>query len=211
MDYVPTHPAKRIFDCVVSISILIFFSPLIFLFLVLIFLEHCMRLRPFDPLFYTETRWSEGKEFPLHKFNIFKQEVIDGMRERGEFIHTKTLERNNSLLYIGWVLKQIYLDELPQLWNVLVGDMSIVGPRPMNAEVHKELTARGENDKNRIRAGITGHYQASCKLNCNSGSQLELDRYYVEYCAHNPWYKVLLFDMTILYRIIKVIIKARGI
>jgi lipopolysaccharide/colanic/teichoic acid biosynthesis glycosyltransferase len=211
MEIVPIHPMKRLFDVCVSIVLLILLSPIIFLFLALIFLEHCIRLRPLDPLFYSETRWSEGKPFSLHKFNIFRQDVVDAMRVRNEFIHTKVLEHNGSLLYVGWVLKQIYLDELPQLWNVLMGNMSIVGPRPVNTMVRTELMQNGVCEKDRIRAGMTGHYQATHKVRRSGGSQERLDHYYIEFCAHNPWYKILLFDIHILLRTIKVLLFARGI
>lgn len=211
MDSVPTHPMKRLFDISVSFSLLVLLLPLSTFFLILIFLEHCIRLRPCDPLFYSEVRWSEGKQFALFKFNIFKQDVIDGMRARSEFIHTKTLERNGSLLMVGWVLKQIYLDELPQLWNVLIGDMSIVGPRPVNAEVHAKLASHDMCDKDRIRAGMTGHYQATHKLERSGGSQESLDHYYIEFCAHNSWYRIILLDVHIMFRTLKVLILARGI
>lgn len=211
MSSVPIHHAKRVFDCVVSTAVLTFFLPITILFLVLIFLEHCLRLRPCDPLFYSETRWSEGKPFSLHKFNIFKQDVVENMRKRGETIYTKRLEHNGSLLYTGWVLKQIYLDELPQLWNVLIGDMSMVGPRPVNSEVRAQLAKVGLSDKDRIRAGITGNYQATRKVNNSGGTQEELDHFYIEYCANNPWYKILFFDIKILLRTIKVLLFARGI
>ncbi|QQR65231.1 sugar transferase [Candidatus Kaiserbacteria bacterium] len=211
MKIVPTHPMKRLSDITVSLLLLMLLSPLIILFLVLIFSEHCIRMRPFDPLFYSEERWSGGKLFTLFKFNIFKQEVIDGMRARSEFIYTKTLERDGSLILIGWILKQIYLDELPQLWNVLMGDMSIVGPRPVNVEVHRVLAQNGFCEKDRIRAGMTGHYQATHKLERSGGSQEALDHYYIEFCAHNPWYKVLLFDVQIMLRTLRVLFYARGI
>ncbi len=211
MDIVPTHPMKRLFDICMSLALLVLLSPIIFLFLILILLEHCIRLRPLDPLFYSEIRWSGGKQFTIFKFNIFRQDVIDALRAQSEFIDTKTLERNGSLLHVGWIFKQIYLDELPQLWNVLMGDMSIVGPRPVNTKVHEILARNGRCDKDRIRAGMTGHYQATHKLERSGGSQERLDHYYIEYCAHNPWYKVILLDVHIMLRTIKVLIFARGI
>lgn len=211
MKPVPTHPIKRLFDVCVSSFLLILLCPLSIFFIILIFLEHCIRLRPFDPLFYSEVRWSEGKQFALFKFNIFRQDIIDKMQARNEFIFTKSLERDGSLIKIGWILKQIYLDELPQLWNVLIGDMSVVGPRPVNTRVHELLTTNGFCDKDRIRAGMTGHYQATHKLERSGGSQESLDHYYIEFCAHNSWYRIILLDMHIMFRTLKVLILARGI
>lgn len=208
---VPTHPAKRAFDVTLSLIVLALLSPLILLFLLLIFIEHLLRGRPLDPLFYTEQRWSEGQSFQLIKFNIFRHEKVLRMRARGEFIQTKDLERNGDVLFVGLILKQIYLDELPQTINVLRGDMSIVGPRPMNDEVHFELLEVGNLDKEYIRAGITGYYQAVHKVRRMGGTQEKLDRAYVEFCRTHNWHQILYFDIRILLRTLKVLILARGI
>ncbi len=207
----PLPLAKRFFDIVGASILLILSTPLTVTFLFLIATEHLLRGRLFDPLLYTETRWSEGKPFTLFKFNIFKHDIITAMRARGEFIHTKDLERNGSLLSVGWLLKQVYLDELPQLYNVLQGDMSIVGPRPMNSLVREKLLARGNTAKEYIRAGMTGYYQACHKSEQSGASQEVLDREYLLYVRDNPWYKVILFDLYIIAKTIKVLLMARGI
>ncbi len=189
MQKYPMYPAKRIFDIVCSLSVLTVFSPIIIFFLLAIIFEHIVRRRPLDPLLYSETRFSQGEPFTLYKLNIFKHNVVLEMRSRGEFIHTKKLERNGSLIYIGWILKQIYLDELPQFFNILRGDMSLVGPRPVNKEVYQELLARGVTDKSKVKAGLTGNYQ-SYKDTVGKRSD-DMDREYVEYYSTQPWYKVL--------------------
>ena len=205
------YKSKRLFDVLLSFTVLTLFSPLVIFFFVLIFIEHCFRGRPFDPLVYTETRWSQGKPFTLYKFNIFLYDIILAMRERGEFVQTKELERSNQLLWIGWILKQIYLDELPQLFNVLMGDMSIVGPRPINTQVREKLLEHGITDKETVKAGLTGLYQATHKINRAGKSQEELDREYVNFYVKHPWYRVLLFDLGIILKTVVVLIYARGI
>jgi len=209
MEKYPLYPAKRAFDIIFSLAILILCAPLFIFFTCAIFLEHLIRLRPFDPLLYSEVRYSHGDPFTLYKFNIFKQDVIEGMRARGEFIYTKQLERNGSILSVGWVLKQIYLDELPQFFNILKGDMSVVGPRPVNREVFQKLLALGITDKVKVKAGLTGYYQ-SHKHTAGKRSD-DLDRDYVEYYRIHAWYAVLLFDIKILLRTIKILLLARGV
>ncbi|MCF7815557.1 MAG: sugar transferase [Candidatus Pacebacteria bacterium] len=206
----PIHPTKRTFDVIFSGTILILLAPVIFLFFVIIALEQTIRLRPFDPLLYSEIRMSQGRCFRLYKFNIFKHAIISDMRRRNEFIYTKQLERAGSLLFIGKILKQVYLDELPQFFNILKGDMSVVGPRPVNTEVHKLLQAQGSTYKDMVRAGLTGYYQQQHKYN-RCTSQNEADKEYVEYYFTNPWYKILYFDIMILLRTIKVVLLAKGI
>lgn len=205
----PIHPAKRLFDVLFSLCVLVGLSPVIIFFLFGIVFEHILRLRPFDPLFYSETRYSQGKPFTLYKFNIFKFDVVEEMRARGEFVHTKDLEHNGSLLFIGWVLKQIYLDELPQFFNILKGDMSVVGPRPVNKVVFDALIARGVLDKTKVKAGLTGHFQ-SYKQTAGKHSE-DLDREYVAYYDANPWYKIILFDLRIMLRTVLVILRAKGV
>jgi exopolysaccharide production protein ExoY len=209
MEKYPIYKTKRAFDILFSLFVLIILSPVILFFLLGIILEHILRLRPFDPLLYGETRYSQGEPFTLYKFNIFKHDVVLGMRSRGEFIHTKQLEQNGSLLYIGWILKQIYLDELPQFFNILKGDMSVVGPRPVNKEVYDQLLSFGVTDKAKVKAGLTGHYQ-SHKHTAGKRSG-EMDREYVEYYRTHSWYQVLLFDLKIILRTFKVLLLARGI
>jgi lipopolysaccharide/colanic/teichoic acid biosynthesis glycosyltransferase len=209
MEKYPIYKTKRAFDMLFSFLVLITFSPIILLFLLGIIIEHIIRRRPFDPLLYSEIRYSQGEPFTLYKFNIFQHNVILEMRARGEFIHTKQLEQNGSTLYVGWILKQIYLDELPQFFNILKGDMSMVGPRPVNIEVFKKLLASGINDKAKVKAGLTGNYQSH--KNTAGKKSDEMDREYVEYYRTHPWYKVLILDLKIMLRTIKVLLLARGV
>lgn len=205
----PIHPAKRIFDVLLSLTVLVVLSPFILTVLFLIKIEHIMRGRPFDPFFYSEIRFSQGKPFLLFKFNIFKYEKIIEMRKKKIFIHTKNLEKKGGVTVTGWTLKQIYMDELPQLLNVLKGDMSIIGPRPVNKEVYSALMRQDITAKKEIKAGMTGHFQAF--KNTSGKKSDESDREYVDYYFNNPWYKILLFDLKIIMRTIKVILRAKGV
>jgi lipopolysaccharide/colanic/teichoic acid biosynthesis glycosyltransferase len=203
------RPIKRLFDIIFSIIILVLAFPFILIALISIKIEQICRGRFTDPFFYSETRMSYGEEFKLYKFNIFKYEQILQARESGEFIHTKTLEHNGGITKIGWVLKQIYMDELPQFFTVLKGDLSIIGPRPVNIEVHEKLMVLGILDKNRVPGGITGSYQ-SHKETTGANSHA-LDKEYADYYHTQPWYKFLYFDIKIILRTMKVILMARGV
>jgi len=152
---------------------------------------------------------SYGKRFTLYKFNIFKYEQILDARSRGEFIHTKKYEHNNGIIKTGWILKQIYMDELPQFVSVLKGDLSIVGPRPVNLEVYDGLMTEGIIDKNRVPGGITGNFQSHKETAGADGNKL--DKEYADYYHTQPGYKVLFFDIKIILRTLKVILRAKGI
>ncbi len=201
--------SKRLLDIVVSLAVLILTLPFSLLVLLLIKTEHVLRGRPFDPLFYSETRMSYGQPFQLIKFNIFKYEQILAAQKNGVFIHTKDYEHNGGIIKVGWVLKQIYMDELPQFFSVLKGDLSIVGPRPVNIEVHRLLKSRGITDKDRVPAGITGPFQ-SYKGMSNRGADV-LDQEYADYYHSQPWYKILKYDLRIMMRTILVVLRAKGI
>ncbi len=201
--------AKRIFDIVFSLIILALTLPFVVLALACIKCEQILRGRPFDPFFYSETRHSYGQPFTLYKFNIFKYEEILAARARGEFIHTKRYEHNGGILKTGWILKQIYMDELPQFWSVLKGDMSIIGPRPVNTEVYHQLKERGSHDKDRVPAGITGHFQSQ-KENRHADA-INMDKEYADLYHSLPWYRLLAFDLLIIWRTLIVIVRARGI
>lgn len=177
------YKSKRLFDLLVSLFILIVGFPFILLALLLIKIEQILRGRPFDPFFYKETRYSYGETFTLYKFNIFKHEQILDARSKGELIHTKKLEHNGGVTRVGWFLKQIYMDELPQFLNVLKGDLSIVGPRPVNLEVYETLMSLGIFDKNRVPGGITGNYQSHKEtVGADANS---LDREYADFIILN--------------------------
>lgn len=193
----------------VSAFLLVLLFPVFFCFLLFIFIEHVVRGRPSDPLFYVDVRMSRGAAFSLYKFNIFNQCVVDSMRARGLFIHTKTLEKNGGLIVVGTVLKQIYMDELPQLVNVLRGDMSLVGPRPINKEVFAELAKRMVPPQALIQGGMTGNFQSYKDTRGRSAEALEED--YLRLYRERSGWALVLTDIKIILRTCKVLARAQGI
>ena len=179
---VPMPLLKRTLDVIVSGALLILLSPLIILIAAAVKLEGLFARANRGPVFYAETRISQGKPFKLYKFRIFKTSAYEPIRARGEMVHTKPLERNpNNITACGVLLKMFYLDELPQLWNVLRGDMSLVGPRPWNPIDYENEIARGEFRKKVIRAGLTGPVQIY-KLNPHAhGGEHKLDYDYIQF------------------------------
>ena len=113
----------------------------------------CSRDR--GPWLYRERRISRGREFDLLKFRTLRRDVLASMSEDS---HARMLEADESnLTWAGRrLLKPWYLDELPQLWNVLRGDMSLVGPRPWPPAMVETQVARGLTYRNELVAGWTG-------------------------------------------------------
>src|SRR3989338_3693447 len=204
----PVFWQKRFFDVVVGGLLLVLALPLFILFTALIALEHAVRGRPFDPLFYREQRVSRGVIFRLCKFNIFDQRVVEDMRSRNIFIHTKDLEHMGQLIVVGKVLKQIYLDELPQLFNVLKGEMSLVGPRPVNLEVFARMYEKGVPSVALVLGGMTGSYQSY--KNPRAPTAATLEAAYLEQYQRGGWW-VVLADIKIIVRTLKVLLRAKGV
>jgi lipopolysaccharide/colanic/teichoic acid biosynthesis glycosyltransferase len=200
---------KRAFDLVAGLFLLALSAPLFLFFVLLIFIEHALRGHPLDPVFYAEDRISRGSLFKLYKFNIFNHRVVETYRQQKKFIHTKELEKNGDLIFVGNVLKQVYLDELPQLFNVLRNEMSLVGPRPLNRDVFARMSVHGVPPVARIQGGMTGNYQSHKNTRGVTAAELEA-RYLGQYIQRSGW-RLVLLDIKILLRTIKVLLRARGV
>ncbi len=210
LPYMPIPKLKRHFDIFFSFILLVITSPLFIIILIAIFVENILRGHLFARLMYIEKRISQGKSFNFRKFNIFKSKVVNELRRKKIFIHTKELEHDkDTLTVVGKVLQKIYLDELPQLYSIFKGDISVVGPRPINLEVYKKQLARGNYTRKVMKSGLTGKFQSLKGM--TEESQLKLDIEYIDYCLSNPSWKIVLYDLRIIFRTLFVMFRAQGI
>ncbi len=202
---------KKIFDIGASLLFIILCLPLFVLICFLIVLESIFVPASRGSIFYCETRISKSQPFKIFKFRIFKKEALERDLEPDNFIDTKKLEANrNNLTYTGRLLKHFYLDELPQLFNVLKGEMSLVGPRPTNLVNYERLIQRGGFSKDLIRAGLTGYFQAH-KDQISRRNQEEMDMDYVDFCRQNPGWRIVWEDIKIISATILTVLRAKGI
>lgn len=210
MEKVKIPITKRIFDIIIAVVAIFLFSPLILLILLAMLIENFLISSSRGKFLYSETRISAGEPFTIYKFRIFKNRAIKIFGE-DNIIHTKQVEEDKeNLTYVGRFLKRIYFDEIPQLFNVLKGDMSLVGPRPTNIENYEKSLRVGDLSKFLIKAGITGYFQSHKGLKMYN-SQEETDMEYVEFCMKNPGWKIVLYDLKIILITIKTILRAEGI
>jgi len=159
---------KRLFDILASLFFLIVFSPLMVVIALMI------KWNSPGPVFFRQTRIGKnGKPFTIYKFRSMFQEV-------DPYATTPTERSDPRITGVGKILRSTGLDELPQLWNVFIGDMSLVGPRPempFIAEKYNEL----EKKRLIVRPGITGLWQVYARTaNLPIHSHIEYDLYYVE-------------------------------
>ena len=158
--------------------------------------------------FYREPRISRGRLFGLLKFRTLRREVLDQMR--GADGHARLYEGDpDNLTWTGRrLLKPWYLDEVPQLLNVLRGDMSLVGPRPWPPEMVRRQVAEGRDYRNRILAGLTGPAQVT------KGEAIpfaDLDSLYLERCSTLSSWALVRYDLQILWRTVVVIARGEGL
>ena len=213
MDKVKICFEKRLFDIIIGFFSILLFVPFILIILLAIFLEGIFISSSRGRFFYSEIRISLGEPFKIYKFRIFKEKSLkEALRlSKKDVIHTKELERDkNNLTYVGRFLTRVYLDEIPQLFNVLKGDISLVGPRPTNVENYERLILDGDFSKCLIKAGITGYFQSHKGLLFNK-SQKDSDMEYIDFCRKNPGWKIILYDVKILLITIKTVLRAEGI
>jgi exopolysaccharide biosynthesis polyprenyl glycosylphosphotransferase len=192
--------AKEVFDRVVSLLLLIVLSP-VFLVLAIV-----VRAGSRGPAFFRQVRFGRyGREFPMYKFRTM---VDDADARRAEFAHLD--EADGALFKIradprvtraGRFLRQHSLDELPQLWNVLRGQMSIVGPRPLPTQMQQY----GSEAQRRllVKPGMSGLWQVSGRSELSWEESIRLDLYYVE-----NWSPAL--DAQILWRTVGAVVRGRG-
>lgn len=182
---------KRLFDIVVSFFSLIILSPL-FLFIIAVnyFTPNC------KVFFSHERRGRSGKPFRIYKFQTMKNDTPN----------CATGELENPEQYItkfGAFLRKTSMDELPQLWNILKGDMSFVGPRPLISSEIRAHRLRLEYGVYRFRPGLTGWAQINGRDDISLMKKMKLDK---EYCDN--W--SLKLDLIILLRSFGVVAKQKG-
>jgi lipopolysaccharide/colanic/teichoic acid biosynthesis glycosyltransferase len=158
--------------------------------------------------FYRENRISRGRPFGLIKFRTLRAGALAEMRAAGG--HARLYEADASnLTWAGRrLLKPWYLDEVPQLLNVLRGEISLVGPRPWPPEMVGRQVAEGRDYRNRIPAGLTGPAQVT-KGEAIPFEKLDL-RYLERYDALSSW-ALVGYDLQILWRTVVVIARGEGL
>ena len=180
---------KPLFDKLLALILIIIFSPIMIITAILIYLKMGR------PIIFTQSRPGyKGKIFKIYKFRTMTNEKD----ENGNL-----LPDENRLKGIGKVIRSLSLDELPQLFNVLKGDMSFVGPRPLLVE-YLELYNEEQKKRHDVLPGITGWAQVNGR---NAISWEQKFKYDVEYVEKQSF----LFDLKILFLTALKVIKKEGI
>ena len=162
---------KRLFDLVSSGIALVLLSPVILITALVI------KLYDGGPAFYRQTRLTrDGKEFQILKFRSMRVDA-----EKDGVARLSTGENDDRVTPVGKIVRRYRLDEIPQLWNIFKGDMSVVGPRPERPEIAEQYCQSMPEFKLRlqVKAGLTGYAQVYGKYNTSPYEKLEFDLLYI--------------------------------
>jgi lipopolysaccharide/colanic/teichoic acid biosynthesis glycosyltransferase len=206
----PSYPGpKRVLDESISLVLLVLLSPVFAFLFVAMGLDMVLRRSDRGPWLYRERRVSRGHEFDLLKFRTLRR---DALAQMGADAHARMLEADGSnLTWAGRrLLKPWYLDELPQLWNVIRGDMSLVGPRPWPPSMVANQAAKGLTYRNEFVAGWTGPAQVQKGVTEPAG-YAELDVAYVQAWRDSTALATMRGDLRILWQTVVVMARGEGL
>lgn len=197
---------KRTFDILIALIGLIFLIPVALLVKI-----SYMLTGDFKSIFFSQKRIGKhGKEFKFYKFRTMiknADEVLFKMMEENEEIReeyriNKKLKNDPRITKVGKVLRKSSLDELPQVLNILFGNMSIIGNRPYLPR-EKEDMGTYFKDIVKTKPGLTGYWQVSGRSNCTFDERLRLEQYYSNHCG-------LRMDIKIFFKTFYVVLLRKG-
>ena len=191
-----TRMVKRLVDLALAAVGLVLAAPLMLLTALAI------RLESRGPVFYCQERVGEkGRVFVLCKFRSMREDA-----EQGTPIWAS--ERDDRVTRVGRVIRKTRIDELPQLWNVLLGNMSFVGPRPERPFFVQQLASAVPFylERHAVKPGVTGWAQVKYRYGSSVEDAMEKLRYDLYYIKHLS----IVFDLTIVIDTVKVIVSGKG-
>ncbi|KAF0421983.1 sugar transferase [Pediococcus pentosaceus] len=192
---------KRMLDIIASVIGLIVLSP------VFLIVSLAIKAEDRGPIFYSQVRLGKGQRpFKMYKFRSM---IVDADKKLEKLLKQNEVEgamfkmkEDPRITRVGRFTRKHSLDELPQLLNVLAGDMSLVGPRP---PLEREVADYSEHDKQRliVKPGCTGLWQVTARNDVDFSGMVDLDLQYIEKSG-------LMFDMIILFKTIGIVFKPNG-
>ena len=182
---------KRVFDVVISICSLVIFSPIL--------LITAIAIKAYDrgPVFYKQCRLTkDGKAFDIIKFRSMRVDA-----EKDGIARLSTGKKDDRITPVGRFIRKVRIDEIPQLINIIKGDMSIVGPRPERPEIFKDYEKELPEFALRlqVKAGLTGYAQVYGKYNTTPYDKLLLDLMYIANAGVPLDLKIIFATIKILF------------
>lgn len=189
MKYIYRNYLKRLFDMVISLVVLTLTLPITITSAIILFIQNEGKI------FFIQERPGKNRV----AFNIIKFKTMNDKKD----VNSKLLPDKDRITKAGQIIRKLSIDELPQLINVLNGDMSLIGPRPLLFK-YIPLYSTDQNRRHEVRPGITGWAQVNGRNAISWQRKFELDVYYVENIN-------FLLDLKIVFMTIKKIVVREGI
>lgn len=180
---------KRICDIVLSFLFVVITSPLMLL------IALCIKVYDRGPVIFTQERLTQGgRVFRVYKFRSMRIQKQDDP-------YCMTRKDDDRITPVGKVIRRLHLDELPQLFNILKGDMSFVGPRPECPNIHRDYCkiVQEFDYRLKVKAGLTGYAQVYGKYNTSPYDKLKLDLTYIENYSFMLDLKLMLLTFKVIF------------
>lgn len=197
---------KMFFDYSLTAVGTVVISPLLF------YIAYRINKEDPGPIFFAHTRiGKDGKPFPCYKFRsmvvnskeMLEKHLAENPEARAEWEREFKLKNDPRITLIGQFLRKSSLDELPQIFNVLKGEMSLVGPRPVVQEELDKYYGEAVKEYCSVKPGITGLWQVSGRSDVDYPERVAMD---VEYVRTRSFWK----DIVILYKTFDVVLNKKG-
>lgn len=197
---------KSLFDFTLTAVGTVAISPL------LAYIAYRIKKEDPGPIFFSHTRiGKDGKPFPCYKFRsmvvnskeMLEKHLAENPEAKAEWEREFKLKNDPRITPIGQVLRKSSLDELPQIFNVLKGEMSLVGPRPVVQEELDKYYGEAVKEYTSVKPGITGLWQVSGRSDVDYPERVAMDVEYVR--TRNLWK-----DVVILYKTFDVVLNKKG-
>lgn len=205
----PPRFFKSAFDKLVALVMLFFSAPIMLLLKVAYLIEGWLIPENAGPMFFYYNAISGGQIIPKYKIRLIKMRYIEPEgAKRHDWIAYSAEWRPDSRTHLGDFVKKFYLDELPQFYSVLRGDMSIVGPRPLSILHYERDKAQGNATRFLLRGGLLGLGHIN-KGTAEMGNPVYEYEYVDQYLKRSSW-GLLMLDLWVIWRGIKVITAGGG-
>ena len=206
----PLRFGKLFFDKLFSLIILVGAAPILLAIWLAYKIEGIVLPAHRGPVFYHYNAISAGRRIPKYKIRVIRLDCIDSeLAKMNDWHAYKNEWRKDCRTYVGQFVKSYYLDELPQFYSVLKGDMSIVGPRPLAIHHYERDYAQGNVTRKLLKGGILG--LGHIRKGTSEMGDPKFEYEYVDEYLKRSSIGVLVLDLWIIWKGLQVVIKGKGL